>query len=136
MPTMRTAQVDLDLETLKALASKNRLYILQVLKIRSTNLTNLSKMLGLPKSSAHKDLAILVDSGLVSKIRTHRKWHTYELSAKGELLLSDESKLIALSSKISNSVIQITLKSDGAHSNSSTPCRSNLSRVPPSRKGF
>lgn len=136
MPTMRTAQVDLDLETLKALASKNRLYILQVLKIRSTNLTNLSKMLGLPKSSAHKDLAILVDSGLVSKIRTHRKWHTYELSTKGELLLSDESKLIALSSKISNSVIQITLKSDGAHSNSSTPCRSNLSRVPPSRKGF
>lgn len=118
VPTMRTNQVDLDQETLRALASSNRLCILKLLKLKSMNLTHLSKMLGLPKSSTHKDLAILLESGLISKIATPRKWRYYQLTEKGDQLFSDESRLIIVSNEVSGSCIDLTLDSDASRSGS------------------
>lgn len=79
-------QVRFDMKTLKALASENRIKILKLLNIRKQNLTNLSQALSLPKSTIYRDLAILIESGLVNKIHTHRKWRYYELTTKGMLL--------------------------------------------------
>lgn len=118
VPIMRTNQVDLDQGTLRALASSNRLCILKLLKLKSMNLTHLSKMLGLPKSSTHKDLAILLESGLISKIATPRKWRYYQLTEKGNQLFSDESRLIIVSNEISGSCINLTLDSDASRSGS------------------
>lgn len=96
-----TNQVNLDPKILKALASQNRIYIMQLLKLKRMNLTHLSKVLGLPKSTTHKDLSILIKSGLVNKISTPRKWRYYELTPKGVMLFSDESKMIIFSADIS-----------------------------------
>jgi len=78
-----SCQVCFNMKTLKALASENRIKILKILKIRKQNLTNLSQALSLPKSTIYRDLVILIESGLVNKIHTHRKWRYYELTTKG-----------------------------------------------------
>lgn len=125
IPTMSTNQVNLDPKTLKALASQNRLYILQLLKLKSMNLTHLSKMLGLPKSTTHKDLSILIKSGLVNKVDTPRKWRYYELTAKGAMLFSDESKMIIFSGDASKNSIHLSLDPNASHAGSADPTRSD-----------
>jgi DNA-binding transcriptional ArsR family regulator len=89
---MSSSQVNLDAETLRALASPNRLCMLQLLKSKSMNLTHLSKALDLPKSTTYKDLDILIKSGLISKRSLPRKWRYYELTRKGAELFSEDSK--------------------------------------------
>lgn len=93
---MSTSQVDLDADTLRALASQNRLCLLQLLKQNKMRLADLSKVLDLPKSSTHKDLDILIKSGLVNKRASPHKWCYYELTRKGADLFSDESKKIII----------------------------------------
>jgi len=118
---MSTNSVNLDAKTLRALSSPNRLFILQVLKLKSMNLTNLSRMLGLPKSSTYKNLSILIKSGLVNKESTHRKWRYYELTPKGAMLFSNDSKMIIVSDNIAKNSVRFTLEPNSIHASSKDP---------------
>ncbi|HQF15692.1 MAG TPA: winged helix-turn-helix domain-containing protein [Methanotrichaceae archaeon] len=91
---MRSSKVNLDLETIKALASEERISILQVLKLKSMNLTGIYQILGLPKSSTYRNLVILISSGLVDRIDKPNKWRYYRLTEKGRSLLSLDCKII------------------------------------------
>jgi len=84
--------VDVDLDTLKALASENRIKILLLVNDNKRNLAHLSKILDLPKSTVHRNLNILIQSELIYKINSHRKWCYYDITNKGKLILSSESK--------------------------------------------
>lgn len=84
--------VDVDLDTLKALASENRIKILLLVNDNKRNLAHLSKILNLPKSTVHRNLDILIQSKLIYKINSHRKWCYYDITKKGKLILSSESK--------------------------------------------
>lgn len=115
---MNTYNVDLDTKTLRALSSPNRLFILQLLKLRNMNLTNLSKMLSIPKSSTYKNLTILIESGLVIKEPTNNKWRYYKLTPKGAMLFSNESKMLIISNDISKSSVRFALKPNSIHESS------------------
>jgi predicted transcriptional regulator len=109
---MSTSQVDLDANTLRALASQNRLCMLQLLKLNKMRLSDLSKTLDLPKSSTHKDLDILMKSGLVNKRSSSHKWCYYEPTRKGSKLFSDKpKKIIIVADAISDSVSHSAVKS-------------------------
>jgi DNA-binding transcriptional ArsR family regulator len=123
-PTMNANNVDLDAKTLRALSSPNRLFILQLLKLRNMNLTNLSRMLGLPKSSTYKNLTILIKSGLVIKEPTNNKWRYYKLTPKGAMLFSDKSKMVIISDNISKNSVRFTLEPNSIHASSKDPSNS------------
>lgn len=118
---MSANNVDLDAKTLRALSSQHRLFILQLLKFKSMNLTHLSRMLGLPKSSTYKNLTILIKSDLVIKEPTNNKWRYYKLTPKGAMLLSDESKMVIISDNISKNSVRFTLKPNSIHASSQEP---------------
>lgn len=82
-----TEEIRMDRKTFESLASETRITLLKTLDIRQMTITELSKNLGLAKSTVHEHLTKMVDSGLVEKIEDHRKWSYYKLTYKGKRIL-------------------------------------------------
>jgi len=80
-------EIKMDRKTFESLASETRIAILKSLDARQMTITELSKNLGLAKSTVHEHLAKMADAGLVEKIEDHRKWSYYKLTYKGKGIL-------------------------------------------------
>ena len=88
-------KITLDRKILRALSSDTRINILKSLK-RPMTVSELSRILNLPKSTIHENLEKLIDAGLVKKRKSEgRKRVYYELTEKGRrLLLSSAASFI------------------------------------------
>jgi len=85
-------KVKIDRKTLFTLASDTRLEILKKLDKRRRTLSELSKELGLSKTTVKEHLDKLLEVGLVKKVDENRKWIYYELTKKGKNILHPNEK--------------------------------------------
>ena len=92
----RNAQIDVEEDTFRALASKPRINILKLLVERQLTVTDVSKALKINKSSAYHHLNQLVKASLVKKVNTNSLWVYYKLTVKGKnvILRSNEKKRV------------------------------------------
>ncbi|MBI4015442.1 MAG: winged helix-turn-helix transcriptional regulator [Candidatus Aenigmarchaeota archaeon] len=79
--------MEIDRETIKALASESRLNILKNLSERRKMPAELQKSLGLSGSTIIEHLNILEKNSLVKRVETGHKWVYYELTEKGQSLI-------------------------------------------------
>jgi len=102
-------KITLDRKILRALSSDTRINILKSLNIRPMTVSELSRILNLPKSTIHENLEKLIDAGLVKKRKSEgRKRVYYELTEKGRrLLLSHKTRIILLLSSAASFICGI-----------------------------
>ena len=102
-------KITLDRKILRALSSDTRVNILKSLNIRPMTVSELSRILNLPKSTIHENLEKLIDAGLVKKRKSEgRKRVYYELTEKGRrLLLSHKTRIILLLSSAASFICGI-----------------------------
>ena len=102
-------KITLDRKILRALSSDTRVNILKSLNIRPMTVSELSRILNLPKSTIHENLEKLIDAGLVKKRKSKgRKRVYYELTEKGRrLLLSHKTRIILLLSSAASFICGI-----------------------------
>jgi len=100
-------KIALDKKTLGVLSSETRANILKSLDRRRMTVSELSRMLNLPKSTIHENLDRLVDTDLVKKNDDRNKWIYYELTEKGRRLLHphEMTKIILLLSSAALSFV-------------------------------
>lgn len=105
---MTSDKITLDRKILRALSSDTRVNILKSLK-RPMTVSELSRILNLPKSTIHENLEKLIDAGLVKKRKSEgRKRVYYELTEKGRrLLLSHKTRIILLLSSAASFICGI-----------------------------
>ncbi len=77
-------RIVLDYETIKALSYDTRLEILKVLSERNLTLSEISEELDLKPATIKEHLKKLLNSDLISKEDTDRKWKYYSLTKKGK----------------------------------------------------
>jgi len=87
--------VILDSDSFKALASHVRIDILKYLDQRQMTVTDLSKVLKISKSTAHKHLERLVEVGLIERLDENRKWVYYRITRKGLKILHSENVTVS-----------------------------------------
>ncbi|HEX38193.1 MAG TPA: ArsR family transcriptional regulator [Candidatus Cloacimonetes bacterium] len=106
---MTDNKITLDRKILRALSSDTRINILKSLNIRPMTVSELSRILNLPKSTIHENLEKLIDAGLVKKNKSEgRKRVYYELTEKGRrLLLSHKTRIILLLSSAASFICGI-----------------------------
>ncbi|MEM4396386.1 MAG: winged helix-turn-helix domain-containing protein [Candidatus Woesearchaeota archaeon] len=78
-----------DEKKLKAISSETRLKILKLLAKKPMTLTELSETLELKKTTVLEHLQILMNSNLIVRENTDRKWKYYELSLDGKRILRE-----------------------------------------------
>jgi len=102
-------KVKIDRKTLFALASDTRLEILKKLDERRRTLSELSKELGLSKTTVKEHLDKLLEVGLIKKVNENRKWIYYELTKKGKNILhpNEKTKFLFIISIIIISVLTV-----------------------------
>jgi DNA-binding transcriptional ArsR family regulator len=83
--------MEIDRQTIKALASESRLSILRALAERRKMPAELTRQLGLAGSTVVEHLRALESAGLVARRETGHKWIYYELTEKGESLIRPRS---------------------------------------------
>ncbi len=89
------ASLKLDEDTAKVLSSDTRKEILELLNERNMTVTELSRKLGLSKSTVHEHLSKLVETGFINKLNEEgRKWVYYELTEKGRDLVGNKVKKV------------------------------------------
>lgn len=79
--------MEIDQQTLRALASESRLAILKSLGERRKMPAELQRALGLSASTIVGHLEVLERSGLIKRIETGHKWVYYELTQRGTDLI-------------------------------------------------
>lgn len=77
------SDMEINPQTLKALASDTRLAILKALAERRKMPAELSRQLDMSSSTVVEHLSVLEKSGLVKRVETGHKWIYYELTSKG-----------------------------------------------------
>jgi len=97
--------VILDQDSFKALSSHVRIDILKFLDQRQMTVTDLSKVLKISKSTAHKHLERLVEVGLIERLDENRKWVYYRITRKGLKILHPEN--ITVSFLLSWSIVLV-----------------------------
>lgn len=104
-------KITLDKKTIRALASETRVDILKKIDSGSMTLSKLTDELNIStKSTVHKHLTILIESGLVKKVNRDNKWAYYELTDKGTEILHPRKMtriIVLLSSAILSFVVGI-----------------------------
>lgn len=88
--------VELSDEDFKALASKERRYILMLLRKRNHSLTELSKGIGLSLTSTKKHLVLLEKTTLICLVDDKRKWTYYGLTKKGKAIFEPHDFRLSL----------------------------------------
>ena len=81
----------------KPLSSKSRITILKLLNKRKYTLSELSKILGLSKSTVFHHLKILEEFGYVTRVEDGRKWVYYSLTERGKSVIKWKRIRIILS---------------------------------------
>ena len=87
--------VILDYDSFKALSSHVRIDILKFLDRRQMTVTDLSRVLKISKSTAHKHLERLVEVGLIERQDDQRKWVYYRITRKGIKILHPENVTVS-----------------------------------------
>jgi len=77
----------IDKDTLKAIAVDTRLNILKLLTEKKYTLSDIAEKLGMSNSTVKEHLDILLESKLIKKEDTKRKWKFYSLTFKGKRLV-------------------------------------------------
>ncbi len=83
-------EIVLDRRTFEALAMESRVKILKALKERRKTQSELSKELSLAPSTVSEHLEKMLDAGLIARKKDHHKWIYYELTEKGQHILSPQ----------------------------------------------
>ena len=83
-------EIVLDKKTFEALAMESRVKILKSLKERRKTQSELSKELALAPSTISEHLEKMLEAELVAKKKDHHKWIYYELTEKGQHILSPQ----------------------------------------------
>ena len=83
-------EIVLDKKTFEALAMESRVKILKALKERRKTQSELSKELALAPSTISEHLEKMLEAELVAKKKDHHKWIYYELTEKGQHILSPQ----------------------------------------------
>lgn len=81
-------EIVLDKKTFEALAMESRIRILKALKERRKTQSELSKELALAPSTVSEHLEKMLEAGLIARKKDHHKWIYYELTEKGDHILS------------------------------------------------
>ena len=89
-------KITLDRKILFLLSSETRIEILKKLDERRMTLSELSKALGLSKTTVKEHLNKLLEAGLVERVEEGRKWIYYELTPEGKRLLHPEKVSVKL----------------------------------------
>ena len=84
-------------DDIKPLSSKSRIIILKLLSKKKYTLSELSKILGLSKSTVLHHLKILEESGYITRVEDGRKWVYYSLTERGKSLIKWKKIKIILS---------------------------------------
>ena len=74
---MTSDKITLDRKILRALSSDTRINILKNLNVRPMTVSELSRILNLPKSTIHENLEKLIDAGLVKKRKSEGRKRVY-----------------------------------------------------------
>jgi len=90
---MEEEKIVLDKKSFGALAVDSRVNILKALRERRKTLTELSDELKLSVSSTKEHLDKITDAGLAKKVEEGHKWKYYELTRKGERLVSPDTEV-------------------------------------------
>jgi DNA-binding transcriptional ArsR family regulator len=85
------ADLELDLNLIKAISSDKRIDILKLLNKGRKTPTDIAKELHLSTPTTLEHLDKLIENGLVKKIDEGRKWKYYSLTNKGELLVNSNN---------------------------------------------
>lgn len=80
--------IRLDRRSFEALAAESRVKVLKALSKRRKTLTELAKELSLSNSTMKEHLEVLVGAGLIIQRDEGRKWKYYELTRKGQGIVS------------------------------------------------
>ena len=83
-------EIVLDKRTFEALAMESRIKILKALKERRKTQSELSKELALAPSTVSEHLEKMLDANLIARKKDHHKWIYYELTEKGQHILSPQ----------------------------------------------
>ena len=83
-------EIVLDKRTFEALAMESRIKILKALKERRKTQSELSKELALAPSTVSEHLEKMLDASLIARKKDHHKWIYYELTEKGQHILSPQ----------------------------------------------
>ena len=83
-------EIVLDKRTFEALAMESRIKILKTLKERRKTQSELSKELSLAPSTVSEHLEKMLNAGLIARKKDHHKWIYYELTEKGQHILSPQ----------------------------------------------
>ena len=96
--------ITFNIKIFKALASRKRIKILQVLEERQKTVSELHRELNLSKSTLYENLGVLLNAGLIQRIELNNKFVYYKLSDIGQKLLNPQDYV-----KVSISVITSAL---------------------------
>ena len=83
-------EIVLDKRTFEALAMESRIKILKALKERRKTQSELSKEMVLAPSTVSEHLEKMLEAGLIARKKDHHKWIYYELTEKGQHILSPQ----------------------------------------------
>ena len=83
-------KISLDQEALLLLSSETRMEILRSIADRRKTLSELSKEIGISKSSVKEHLEKLEKAGLVKRVDEGRKWIYYEITKEGAKIVRPE----------------------------------------------
>jgi len=85
------ADLELDLNLIKAISSDKRIDILKLLNKGRKTPTDIAKELHLSTPTVLEHLDKLIENNLVKRIEEGRKWKYYSLTDKGELLVNSNN---------------------------------------------
>lgn len=85
------ADLELDLNLIKAISSDKRIDILKLLNKGRKTPTDIAKELNLSTPTTLEHLDKLIENDLVQRIDEGRKWKYYSLTNKGELLVNSNN---------------------------------------------
>jgi len=83
-------EIVLDKRTFEALAMESRIKIMKALKERRKTQSELSKEMVLAPSTVSEHLEKMLEAGLIVRKKDHHKWIYYELTDKGQHILSPQ----------------------------------------------
>ncbi|MBD3319045.1 helix-turn-helix domain-containing protein [Candidatus Woesearchaeota archaeon] len=90
------AHVILDLESLKALATKSRLAILKQLQQRRHTASELAKEMGLRVPTVREHLTSLARAQLIQRHDEGHKWKYYSLTTKGRAIVEPQERRFSI----------------------------------------
>lgn len=90
------AEIVVSIRSLQALSSGGRMRVLRCLSTRRMTAAEVSSVLSIRKSSAHKHLTRLFSAGFVRRHDDERLWVYYSLTAHGRHLVASERPCVVL----------------------------------------